>query len=180
MPLEVCRLSSVPGEREARSGSGSWQQKLRASRLAATWWRAAHGGRVERSRAKDDVNGRRRGAVTWYSVTWYSDGTGRRRGGGVVGVRKAKVVEARDTGPRDAVPRDQHTKVVETGDMMHWRVTQPAQLTDGAVMPLYRVHLSTQQLLPATTIHCSGIAVVVVLLLLLATVAAANTFYFSC
>jgi len=44
--------------------------------------------------------------VTWFtvtrsSVTWYNDDVnGRRRGSGVVGVREAKVVKARD-GPRD-------------------------------------------------------------------------------
>ena len=44
---------------------------------------------------------------------------------------------------RDAIPRD-HTKVVKAGDMMYWRVTQPTQLTHGAVAALDRVHLKSE------------------------------------
>jgi len=94
-PLEVRRLSSVPGERESRPGSGSGRRRRRrrqlggltADNVGAAGRRASNGSGVERSRAEYDVD----------------CGSRRRR---VVGVRETEVIKTGNV-------------MVNTGNVMH-------------------------------------------------------------
>ena len=113
------RLAPVPDERESRPRSRRGWRLRRLSGLSGD-----EVGAAGRRASSSGVEGRPSGVEGRPAE---DNVDGRRRGRGIVGVREAEVVE--------------------TGDVVHdRRVTQPTQLTHGAVSPLDCVYLQYNRL----------------------------------